>query len=283
MLLRKYKPITPSLRSLVQIDRTGLWKGDPIKKLTRGLTEKAGRNSRGKITAYHRGGGHKKKYRFVEYRRGIDISSSSANVTATVLRIEYDPNRTSFIALIRYDDGRLSYILAPNEVKPGMRLVCGTTADVLLGNTLPLKSMPIGTLIHNIEYTPGKGGQVVRSAGTYAQLLSKNENGYCLVRLPSGETRLFSSQCQATIGVLSNIDHKNRVIGKAGRSRWLGKQPIVRGVAMNPVDHPHGGGQGKTSGGRPSVTPWSWPTKGQPTRSKNKHNTLIVQRARRKK
>lgn len=276
MSLKKYKPITPSLRSLVQIDRSELWKGNPIKTLTTGMHECAGRNNNGRITVYHRGGGHKKKYRFVDFKRSYD------NISAEVLRIEYDPNRSTFIALVLYENGVLSYILAPNDLKVGDKIFSGTDVDISLGNTLPLRSIPIGSIIHNIEYIPGKGGQLVRSAGTSAQLISKDENGFCLIRLPSGEDRLFPDTSKATIGILSNIDRKNIVIAKAGRSRWLGRQPTVRGVAMNPVDHPHGGGQGKTSGGRPSVTPWSWPTKGQPTRSKKKYNTLIVQRARKR-
>lgn len=276
MSLKKYKPTTPSLRSLVQVDKSGLWKGSPMKTLTRGLTESGGRNNNGRITVYHRGGGHKKKFRFVDYKR------VKKNIIAEVLRIEYDPNRTAFIALIQYEDKTLSYILAPSKLNVGDKVVAGSDVDISFGNTLPLKSIPTGTMIHNIEYIPGKGGQVVRSAGSFAQLISRDDNGYCLVRLPSGEDRLFPENSNASIGILSNIDHKNIVIGKAGRSRWLGRKPVVRGVAMNPVDHPHGGGQGKTSGGRPSVTPWSWPTKGQPTRSKRKHNALIVQRAKKR-
>lgn len=264
MLLKKYKPITPSLRSLVQIDRSDLWKGKPIKNLVFGLKNNAGRNNLGRITVFHRGGGHKQKYRILDYKRNLYGNS------AEVIRLEYDPNRTCFIALLRYLDGSFSYILAPHDLRIGSFITSGPEADISIGNTLPLKVMPVGTLVHNIEYIPGKGGQVVRSAGTYAQLISKDNDGYCLIRLPSGETRLFSEKCLATVGILSNIDHKNKVIGKAGRSRWLGKRPVVRGVAMNPVDHPHGGGQGKTSGGRPSVTPWSRLTKGKPTRSKKK-------------
>lgn len=276
MSLKKYKPITPSLRGLVQVDKSLLWKGNPVKNLTHGMIESGGRNNNGRITVYHRGGGHKKKYRYVDYKR------IKTNMLAEVLRIEYDPNRSTFIALIQYEDKTLSYILAPNKLQIGDKVVSGTDADISFGNCLPLKYIPTGTMIHNIEYIPGKGGQVVRSAGSFAQLISRDDNGYCLIRLPSGEDRLFPENSNASIGVLSNIDHKNIVIGKAGRSRWLGRRPVVRGVAMNPVDHPHGGGQGKTSGGRPSVTPWSWPTKGQPTRSKRKHNALIVQRAKKR-
>ena len=278
MLLKKYKPITPSLRALVQIDRSDLWKGDSIKQLTVGLSESGGRNNTGRITIYHRGGGHKKKYRIIDYKRKDTI------LPAEVLRIEYDPNRSSFIALIRYEDESLSYILAPHTLKVGDKVVSGVSAEIdsSIGNCMPLKYIPVGSMVHNIEYIPGKGGQVVRSAGSYAQLIRKDDSGFCLIRLPSGEDRLFPDSSKATIGILSNIDHKNIVIAKAGRSRWLGRRPVVRGVAMNPVDHPHGGGEGKTSGGRPSVTPWAWPTKGQPTRSKRKNNRLIVQRARRK-
>lgn len=278
MLLKKYKPITPSLRALIQIDRSDLWKGSPIKNLIKGLSESGGRNNTGRITVYHRGGGHKKKYRFIDYKR------IKYDLPAEVVRIEYDPNRTCFIALIRYTDDTLSYILAPHNLKVGDKIVSGRSSDIdnSVGNCMPLKYIPIGTMVHNIEYIPGKGGQVVRSAGSYAQLIRKDDSSFCLIRLPSGEDRLFPEDSCATIGILSNIDHKNIVIAKAGRSRWLGRRPIVRGVAMNPVDHPHGGGEGKTSGGRPSVTPWAWPTKGQPTRSKRKVNRLIIQRAKKK-
>jgi large subunit ribosomal protein L2 len=277
MLLKKFKPVTPSLRALIQVDRSHLWKGDPVKKFVVGLSSSGGRNNMGRITVYHRGGGHKKKYRFIDYKRTNDLPGKIA-------RLEYDPNRTSFIALVEYENGTSSYILAPHGLKLGDNILSGISSEIdsSVGNCMPLKYIPVGSMVHNIEYIPGKGGQVVRSAGTYAQLIRKDDTGFCLIRLPSGEDRLFPDMSKATVGILSNLDHKNIVIAKAGRSRWLGRRPIVRGVAMNPIDHPHGGGEGKTSGGRPSVTPWAWPTKGQPTRSKRKHNSLIVQRAKKR-
>nr|AGH24269.1 ribosomal protein L2 [Reclinomonas americana ATCC 50633] len=273
MTIKKYKPITPSLRGLIQIDRSLLWKGDPVKKLSVGMKESAGRNNTGRITVFHRGGGHKTRYRYIDFKR------FKQGVSGIVTRLEYDPNRSCFIALVKYDENDFSYILAPHDLKIGDTVISGNDVDIRIGNTLPLRNIPIGTMIHNIELNPGKGGKLVRSAGTSAQLISKDDNGFCMLKLPSGEYRLFPNNSLATIGILSNIDNKNIKIGKAGRSRWMGRRPIVRGVAMNPVDHPHGG---RTSGGRPSVTPWSWPTKGQPTRSKRKHNKLIVQRAKKK-
>nr|AML60594.1 ribosomal protein L2 [Moramonas marocensis] len=271
--LKIYNPITPSMRQLIQVERKNLWKEKPIKSLVRGIQSSGGRNNMGRITVNHRGGGHKIKYRQIDFKR---IKEGNA----VVQRFEYDPNRTSFIALIKYFDGTLSYIIAPNLLSVGDTIkFCGTeNIDIRVGNTLYLENIPVGTMIHNIEILPKKGGQIARSAGTYAQLIKKEDTGYCMLRLPSGEFRLFLKACKATIGIVSNLDHQNRSLSKAGRSRWLGIRPTVRGVAMNPVDHPHGGGEGRTSGGRPSVTPWGWPTKGQPTRSKrtSSQHSLIV-------
>ena len=278
MALKNFKPITPSLRQLVIVDRTGLWKGKPVKSLTKGKTESGGRNNHGHITAHHRGGGHKRRLRLVDFkRRKVDI-------TATVERLEYDPNRSAFIALIKYTDGELAYILAPQRLKSGDEVVSGDRVDIKPGNAMPLGNMPVGTIVHNVELKKGRGGQLARSAGTYAQLVGKDA-GYAQLKLNSGELRLVPAECLATVGAVSNPDNQNTVIGKAGRTRWLGRRPVVRGVAMNPVDHPHGGGEGKTSGGRHPVTPWGKPTKGKKTRSNKRTDTFIVssRHARKKK
>ena len=272
MALKTYNPTTPGQRQLVSVDRSGLWKGKPVKSLTEGLNQSGGRNNHGRITAYQRGGGHKRTYRTVDFRRG------KHNVEATVERLEYDPNRTAFIALVRYDDGELAYILAPQRLKAGDKVVSGAQVDVKPGNAMPLSAMPVGTIVHNIEMKAGKGGQMARSAGTYAQLVGRDQ-GYALIRLKSGETRMVRSECLATVGAVSNPDHMNISIGKAGRNRWKGRRPVVRGVAMNPIDHPHGGGEGRTSGGRHPVTPWGKPTKGKKTRS-NKESTKYIARSR---
>ncbi len=272
MALKSYKPVTSSRRGLVLVDRSELWKGDPVKKLTEGLSKKGGRNNRGRITARRIGGGHKRRYRIVDFKR------RKRDVPATVERLEYDPNRTAFIALIKYDDGELSYILAPQRLAPGDKVIAAATADVKPGNAMPLRGMPIGTIVHNVEMKPGKGGQIARSAGTYAQLVGR-ETGYAMLRLNSGEMRMVLAECMATVGAVSNPDQKNIKLAKAGRKRWLGKRPSVRGVAMNPVDHPHGGGEGRTSGGRHPVTPWGKATKGRRTRKrKNPSDRLIVRR-----
>ncbi len=275
MALKTFKPTTPSQRQLVIVDRSELWKGEPVKALTEGLRKKGGRNNTGRITLRHRGGGAKRRYRVVDFKRG------KSDVVATVERLEYDPNRTAFIALIKYDDGEQSYILAPQRLKAGDKVVAGEKVDVKPGNAMPMKNMPVGTIIHNIEMKPGKGGQMARAAGTYAQLVGRDA-GYALLRLSSGEVRMVRADCRATVGAVSNPDQQNIVIGKAGRNRWLGHRPSVRGVAMNPIDHPHGGGEGRTSGGRHPVTPWGKPTKGKKTRHNKATDRYIVRRRNKK-
>jgi large subunit ribosomal protein L2 len=271
MALKNFNPITPSLRNLVLVDRSGLWKGKPVKELTEGLTKKGGRNNLGRITARRRGGGHKRRYRMVDFKR------RNFDVPAKVLRLEYDPNRTAFIALIEYEGGEKSYILAPQRLTAGDTVISGEKADIKPGNAMPLATIPVGTIVHNVEMKVGKGGQIARSAGTYVQLVGRDA-GYALLRLSSGEVRMVRAECMATIGAVSNPDQANIKLGKAGRKRWLGKRPAVRGVAMNPIDHPHGGGEGRTSGGRHPVTPWGRPTKGAKTRHNKKTDGLIVRR-----
>lgn len=272
MAIKKYKPITPALRQLQRAVEPSLWKGKPFKPLTVGLTRSGGRNNLGRLTSYQHGGGHKRRYRLIDFKRSNDNPTK-------IIRIEYDPNRSSYIALVQDTvKGHYDYIIAASGMQNGQIVNAGSSAEVGVGNCLPLKSMPIGTMIHNIEIMPNRGGKLCRSAGTFAHLIQKNEDGYSMVRLSSGEQRLILSECRATIGVVSNEDHKNEKIGKAGRSRWMGVRPTVRGVAMNPVDHPHGGGQGKTSGGRPSVTPWGIPTKGYRTRHNKLTDKFIVKR-----
>ncbi|QHQ33800.1 50S ribosomal protein L2 [Algicella marina] len=272
MALKSYKPTTPGQRGLVLIDRSELWKGRPVKALTEGLSKKAGRNNTGRITMRRRGGGAKRLYRIVDFKR------RKMDVTATVERIEYDPNRTAFIALIRYTDNEQAYILAPQRLAVGDQVVASQKADVKPGNAMPFIGMPIGTIVHNIELKPGKGGQIARSAGTYAQFVGR-DGGYAQVRLSSGELRLVRQECMATVGAVSNPDHSNQNLGKAGRNRHKGIRPSVRGVVMNPIDHPHGGGEGRTSGGRHPVTPWGKPTKGARTRS-NKTTDKYILRSR---
>ncbi|MCB1471980.1 MAG: 50S ribosomal protein L2 [Rhodobiaceae bacterium] len=269
MALKKYNPKTPGLRQLVIVDRSQLWKGKPEKSLTEGLTKSGGRNNTGRVTARRRGGGHKRLYRVVDFKR------RKADVPGTVERLEYDPNRTAFIALISYQDGEKAYILAPQRLSVGDTVVSGEQVDVKPGNAMPLANIPVGTIVHNVEMKPEKGGQIARSAGTYAQLVGRDQ-GYAILRLNSGEQRLVSARCMATIGAVSNSDHSNTNLGKAGRHRWIGKRPAVRGVAMNPVDHPHGGGEGRTSGGRHPVTPWGKPTKGKRTRRNKATDKFIV-------
>jgi large subunit ribosomal protein L2 len=276
MGLKQYRPTTPGQRGLVLIDRAGLWKGKPEKSLTEGLQRPGGRNNLGRVTARHRGGGHKRRYRIVDFKR------LKVGVPAVVERLEFDPNRTAFIALIRYEDGELAYILAPQRLAVGDSVVAGPGADIKPGNALPLQNIPVGTIIHNVEMKRGKGGQIARSAGTYAQLIGKDQ-GYAQLRLSSGELRMVRAECMATIGAVSNPDQQNVKIGKAGRTRWLGWRPTVRGVAMNPIDHPHGGGEGKTSGGRHPVTPWGKPTKGKRTRNNKRTDRLIMRRRHRAK
>lgn len=276
MALKHFKPTTPGQRNLVLVDRSELFKGKPIKQLTEGLRKKGGRNNNGRITARRIGGGHKRRYRTIDFRR------QKFDVPATVERIEYDPNRTAFIALIRYEDGELNYIVAPQRLKVGDTVISGKQVDIKPGNAMPMGNMPVGTIIHNVEMKPGKGAQIARSAGTYVQLVGKDQ-GYAQLRLSSGEVRLIRGECMATIGAVSNPDQKNIKLGKAGRKRWLGKRPSVRGVAMNPIDHPHGGGEGRTSGGRHPVSPWGVPTKGKRTRNNKKTDRLIMRRRHAKK
>ena len=270
MALKKFKPITPGLRQLVLVDRADLYKGKPVKTLTEGKSSSGGRNNNGRVTVRFRGGGHKKSYRMVDFKRRAKFG-----MPATVERLEYDPNRTAFIALIRYEDGELSYILAPQRLAVGDTVISGETADVKPGNAMPLSAIPVGTIIHNVELKIGKGGALARSAGTYAQIAGRDQ-GYVIVRLNSGEQRLVNGQCMATVGAVSNPDHMNISLGKAGRNRWLGFRPHNRGVAMNPIDHPHGGGEGRTSGGRHPVTPWGFPTKGKKTRKNKATDKFIV-------
>ncbi|MCI4680068.1 50S ribosomal protein L2 [Rhodoblastus acidophilus] len=273
MALKTFKPITPSLRQLVIVDRGELYKGKPIKKLTEGQSSAGGRNNTGRITVRFRGGGHKQAYRVVDFKRRKEGA-------AKVERIEYDPNRTSFIALITYGDGEQSYIIAPQRLAAGDTVVSGAQVDVKPGNAMPLSAIPVGTIVHNVELKIGKGGSIARSAGSYAQIVGRDQ-GYVILRLNSGEQRLVHGQCYGTVGAVSNPDHMNTSIGKAGRQRWLGRRPHNRGVVMNPVDHPHGGGEGRTSGGRHPVTPWGKPTKGKKTRS-NKTTTKFIVTSRHK-
>ncbi|MBR4927605.1 MAG: 50S ribosomal protein L2 [Alphaproteobacteria bacterium] len=266
MALKTYKPTTNANRHLVGIDRSDLHKGAPVKMLTEGQSSTGGRNNHGRITSRRRGGGHKQAYRLIDFKR------KKLDMPATVERLEYDPNRTAFIALIKYEDGELAYILAPQRLGVGDTVISAQTADIKPGNAMPLKNMPVGTIVHNIELQAGKGGQLARSAGCYAQLIGKDA-GYAQIRLSSGELRLVRGECFASIGAVSNPDNQNTVLAKAGRARWLGRRPSVRGIAMNPVDHPHGG---RTNGGRQPVSPWGWQTKGLKTRKNKKTNGLII-------
>lgn len=270
MALKKYKPTTPGQRGLVLVSRADLWKGKPKKSLTEGLPSRGGRDGQGRIAVRNRGGGHKRSYRRIDFKR------RKFDVTAVVERLEYDPNRTAFIALIRYEDGEYAYILAPQRLKEGDSVVSSRTADIRPGNAMHIGSMPAGTIVHNIEMKPGKGGQLVRSAGAYAQLMGRDQSGYVIARLSSGEQRLIHAECMATVGAVSNPLWNNVKLGKAGRRRWMGRRPKVRGVAMNPVDHPHGGGEGKTSGGRHPVSPEGKPTKGKRTRSNKRTDKYIL-------
>ena len=268
MALKTFNPTTPSLRQLVIVDRSELYKGKPLKKLTVGKPNKGGRNNTGRITVRFQGGGHKQSYRIIDFkRRKLDMA-------AKVERIEYDPNRTSFIALIKYTDGEQAYIIAPQRLSVGDEVISGSQVDVKPGNAMALANMPVGTIIHNIEMKIGKGAAMARSAGAFAQIVGRDQ-GYVVVRLNSGESRLIHGQCFGTVGAVSNPDHMNTSLGKAGRARWLGRRPHNRGVTMNPVDHPHGGGEGRTSGGRHPVSPWGKPTKGAKTRS-NKSTTKFI-------
>ena len=272
MALKTYNPTTPGQRGLILVDRSALHKGKPVKTLTEGLTKSGGRNNAGRITARRRGGGHKRSYRIIDFKR------RKWDMAATVERLEYDPNRTAFIALIKYEDGELAYIIAPQRLGVGDKVIAGEKVDAKPGCAMPLRSVPIGSIIHNIEMKPGKGGQIARSAGAFAQIVGRDQT-YAIIRLGSGEQRLIHGDCMATIGAVSNPDQSNIKLAKAGRNRWMGKRPSVRGVAMNPVDHPHGGGEGKTSGGRHPVTPWGKSTKGKRTRS-NKSSDKYILRSR---
>ena len=272
MAMKNFNPVTPSLRGTVLVDRSEQWKGKPVKQLTEGKHSSGGRNVHGRITVRFRGGGHKQTYRFVDFKR-----RDKFGVPATVERLEYDPNRTAWLALLKYQDGELAYIVAPQRLKAGDSVVANERADIKPGNAMPLAAIPVGTIVHCIEMKPGAGAKMVRSAGTYAQLVGKDA-GYAQVKLTSGELRLVRAECMATIGAVSNPDNSNQQLGKAGRSRWLGRKPHNRGVTMNPVDHPHGGGEGRTSGGRHPVTPWGKPTKGYKTRTNKSTDRLIVRR-----
>jgi large subunit ribosomal protein L2 len=269
MALKTYNPSTPGLRQLALVDRSELYKGKPVKALTVGKSEKGGRNNYGRVTVRFRGGGHKQTYRIIDFKR------RKLDAPGTVERLEYDPNRTSFIALLRYPDGEQAYIIAPQRLAVGETVIAGVQVDVKPGNAMPLASIPVGTIVHNIETKIGKGGALARSAGSYAQIVGRDQ-GYVAVRLGSGEQRLVHGQCFATVGAVSNPDHMNASLGKAGRNRWLGRRPHNRGVTMNPVDHPHGGGEGRTSGGRHPVSPWGKPTKGKKTRSNKATDKFIV-------
>ncbi len=269
MALKTYNPSTPGLRQLALVDRSELYKGKPVKALTVGKSEKGGRNNLGRITVRFRGGGHKQTYRIIDFKR------RKLDAPGTVERLEYDPNRTSFIALLRYPDGEQAYIIAPQRLAVGETVIAGVQVDVKPGNAMPLASIPVGTIVHNIETKIGKGGALARSAGAYAQIVGRDQ-GYVALRLGSGEQRLVHGQCFATVGAVSNPDHMNASLGKAGRNRWLGRRPHNRGVTMNPVDHPHGGGEGRTSGGRHPVSPWGKPTKGKKTRSNKATDKFIV-------
>ena len=271
MALKQFNPVTPSLRGTVLIDRSELWKGKPVKLLTQGKSGTGGRNNHGRITSRFIGGGHKQSYRLIDFKR------RKFDVPATVERLEYDPNRSAFIALVKYADGELSYILAPQRLRAGDQVIAGKRVDIKPGNAMPLGAIPVGTIVHNVEMKTGAGGKIARAAGTYAQLVGKDA-GYAQIKLMSGELRVVRAECMASVGAVSNPDNMNQKIGKAGRTRWLGKRPHIRGVVMNPVDHPLGGGEGRSSGGRHPVTPWGKPTKGYKTRANKRTDSLIIRR-----
>ena len=271
MALKAYKPTSPARRGLILVDRSALHKGKPVKALVEGKSKTGGRNNKGHVTSRGIGGGHKQKYRIIDFKRRTEGE-------ATVERLEYDPNRSAFIALITYADGKQSYILAPQRLAPGDKVVAGDKVDVKPGNAMKIGQMPVGTIVHNIELKPGKGGQIARAAGTYCQVVGRDK-GMVIVRMNSGEQRYIRSDCMASVGAVSNPDNSNQTLAKAGRTRWMGKRPLTRGVAKNPVDHPHGGGEGRTSGGRHPVTPWGKPTKGARTR-KNKQTDKFIIRSR---
>ena len=268
MALKQYKPTSPARRGLILVDKSALWKGKPVKALTEGKRKTGGRNNKGHVTSRGIAGGHKQKYRIIDFKR------RTWDVAATVERLEYDPNRSAFIALVTYEGGEQAYIIAPQRLAPGDKVIAGKKVDVKPGNAMEIGQMPVGTIVHNVELKIGKGGQIARSAGTYAQIVGR-DGEYVILRLNSSEQRLVHGRCMATIGAVSNPDNMNISIGKAGRQRWKGRMPHNRGVTMNPIDHPHGGGEGRTSGGRHPVTPWGFPTKGKKTR-KNKSTTKFI-------
>ena len=272
MALKQYNPTSPARRGLVLVDRSALHKGKPVKALTEGKRKTGGRNNQGHATARGIGGGHKQRYRIIDFKR------RKWDMPATVERLEYDPNRTAFIALVKYQDGELAYILAPQRMAAGDVVVAGKKVDVKVGNAMEIGQMPVGTIVHNVELKPGKGGQLARSAGTFIQVVGR-DRGMVIIRLNSGEQRYVRGDCMATVGAVSNPDNSNQYLAKAGRRRWMGVRPLTRGVAKNPVDHPHGGGEGRTSGGRHPVTPWGKPTKGAKTR-KNKATDKMIIRSR---
>jgi large subunit ribosomal protein L2 len=269
MALKHYNPTSPGRRGLILVDRSALWKGKPVKALTEGKRKTGGRNNKGHVTSRGISGGHKQRYRIIDFKR------RKWDIEGTVERLEYDPNRTAFIALVAYADGEQAYILAPQRLAVGDKVIAAKKTDVKPGNAMELGQMPVGTIMHNIEMKPGKGGQISRSAGTYAQLVGR-DRGMVIVRLNSGEQRYIHADCMGTVGAVSNPDNGNQNLAKAGRNRWLGKRPLTRGVAKNPVDHPHGGGEGRTSGGRHPVTPWGKPTKGARTRHNKKTDGMII-------
>ena len=269
MALKSFNPTSPGRRGLILVDRSALFKGRPIKALTEGLRKSGGRNNMGHATARGIAGGHKQLYRIVDFKR------RTWDVTATVERLEYDPNRSAFIALVKYPDGQQNYIIAPQRLAVGDVVTAGKKVDVKPGNAMEIGSMPVGTIVHNVELKPGKGGQIARAAGTFVQVVGR-DRGMVIIRLNSGEQRYTRSECMATVGAVSNPDNMNQNLGKAGRVRWMGYRPLTRGVAKNPVDHPHGGGEGRTSGGRHPVTPWGKPTKGAKTRSNKSTDHMII-------
>ncbi len=271
MALTVHKPTSPGRRGTVKVKRTGLYKGRPEASLTEKKSKTGGRNNYGRITTRHIGGGHKQKYRIIDFKRNKD------DIVAKVERIEYDPNRSAYIALLHYTDGEKRYIIAPKDLEAGMEVVSGTSVSIKVGNCLPLDNIPVGTVVHNVEMKPGKGGQIARAAGTSARLVAK-EGVYATLRLRSGEMRKIPARCRATLGTVSKSEHNLEKLGKAGATRWRGVRPTVRGVAMNPVDHPHGGGEGRTSGGRHPVSPWGMPTKGHKTRKNKRTDKFIVRR-----
>jgi len=271
MAIKKYRATSAGIRHRTDLGNEDLTASRPHRALTKSLKKSGGRNNSGRVTAWHRGGGHRRRYRAIDFRRDKD------GVVAKVVSIEYDPNRTARIALVSYTDGAKRYVIAPDKLAVGDKIVAGPSSDIKVGNSLPLKNIPLGTVVHNIELRPGQGAKLVRSAGALAQLVAR-EGDYAQVKLPSGEVRMIPVKCAATIGQVGNVEQENIFLGKAGRSRWRGRRPHVRGVAMNPVDHPHGGGEGKTSGGRHPVTPWGRPTKGAKTRGRKASDKFIVKR-----